>query len=85
MPQKALFNPLPDDVIVTMFDDHNQSTDHLLKAQEITWVGTAEYPVLRQHLANAVFNVEGNSKRDHDLEMKDIFAKIEVPITHEWA
>lgn len=78
--QKPLFNPLKDNVIIHSFRDDNTEEIFSLPSQEISWIEEPRYELIKKHLANAVFNAEGNAKFDHELEMTKIYDRIEVKL-----
>jgi len=60
-----------------MRDDTNTSHQFTIPAQEIMWFDFVTHRHLKKHLANMVYHEEGNPKRDRELEMADIFKRID--------
>lgn len=73
-----LFNPLTEDFEYPMRDDSNNFSTFKMPSKEVSYFEPHVARHMKKHLADAVYNKEGNPKRDRDLEMADIYARIEV-------
>lgn len=57
--------------------DDNMHTEYTIPAMEIKWFDPIIHRQLKKHLADFVYHAEGNPKRDRDLEMADIYERID--------
>lgn len=77
-PKVPLFNPLSETFECPMRDDRNSLSTFKMPSKEVSYFEPHVARHMKKHLGDAVYHKEGNPKRSRDLEMADIYARIEV-------
>lgn len=76
-----LYNPLEGkdgDFVCSMRDDNNVSHSFAMPSKQVSYFNPIVARHMKKHLADKIYHQEGNPKRARDLEMADIYARIEV-------
>lgn len=68
--KKPLYNPLKDDFSYQIRDDTNTLITLFMPSKEITFFVPHEYEYMKKHLLDELYHLQGDVKKDRDMELK---------------